>query len=265
MMYKLNCEEIPGENNNNEIYPNQTENTKLSVHSILTNEIPPKKLIALVAVCVVILVLLIALIIFRVTAGNAREVFQPVKEIVYVEKPPQLKSLYIGESVITDIVAQQKLEVLNVNNENEIILDDSFKINWKIFNRSQKITLNATARYTVNLNDFSRNDIAYDETTERLFILIPRPVLDSVTINEELNQFHEVESGFFRFGDIRITPEDHNEIIRQGKENITNTLKLCIETQSKADQAAKESVTNLISDLLTEVELANYKIEVGFK
>lgn len=229
----------------------------------IKNGIPIRYIVTFVCVCLVIISIVILQSIKAINAS--KQVFAPEKEIVYIEKPPEIKRLQIGEVIINSVTEEQKLQVLSSDVSEELLLDDSFKINWKIFKKTQIITIKGTSVYTVDLRNFSRDDIAYDAETGKLFVLIPRPVLESVTINEEQNEFQEVEKGWFRFGDIEMSPEDYNEIMRQGKEEMTNKLKLDIEMQIKAEEAAKKAMTDLINSLFTSADITDYKLEIGFK
>jgi len=263
----INVKEIKMDNNlqkkNEELNDEQQE--KRINENVNKLKIPMQYIVLIICICSAIIVIAIAIII---TSNNKTK--EPiteteiVTEIVYVEKP-KLPRFEIKPTVITDIQSVQKLEILNIETQTEILLDESFKINWGIFKKQQAIILSATARYTIDLRLITRDDIAYDEDTNKLMVLIPRPILDSITINEDKNEIQEVEKGLFRFGTVDITPNDYNEILIRGKNSIKNDLLLDPENQFNAEVAAKYELSDLISKFIVGNEDIEYEIIIGFK
>jgi len=255
---------MDNENNNNE---NASE--KRHIYRENKSKMPIRNTIIILSVCIAIIFISTPIIINAyINYAKLKLPVEPVvkKEIVYVPaEPVAIPSIEIKPAVITNITNTQKLQVLSVDLNKDILIDDSFKLNWGIFKKQQVVTLNATIRYTTDLQLFTRDDIAFDMDTQRLMALIPRPVIDSITINEDKNEIHDVKNGLLRFKNLELTPEAYNEILVQGKNNIQYELLLDAEMQSKAETAAMEAFNDLLVELFAENTDMDFEIIVGFK
>jgi hypothetical protein len=185
---------------------------------------------------------------------------EPTTIVEYVvDNSPAIWRLRISEALITNLERRKRLIVLEANLEEDVTIDDGFA-GWDIFQKAQTITVKATGRFTVDLGALTSDDIIFDDFSKRVAIRLLRPEIDSVTINEEQTVFHSVEKGLLRFGEIRLTTAEQNEIYRQAKAAMISKLKSDMEKE--AEEAAKAAVGDLAGKILGAAGIYGYEIVV---
>ena len=173
---------------------------------------------------------------------------EPTRVVEYiVDNSAAIRRLVLEEAVINGFAGVQRLIVMDVNLSENVTIDASFA-SWDVFRIAQKITFYATGVYTTDLGLLTENDIIFDDHRRTIVARLPRPVIDSITIHEEQTVFHSVERGVLRFGEIRLTAAEQNEITRQVKESMQ--LRMQLDLMAQAEAYTKWSVEGLIRKFL---------------
>lgn len=120
------------------------------------------------------------------------------------------------DSEITEMIAGENRElkqliVYEQDIEASMDITDMFlDIDW--FRKKQTVHLIATAEYIVDLSKITDKDITVDRNDRRITIVIPRAELKNVNIDYSKTTFDDIERNIFGWGDIKLTPEQQNEV-----------------------------------------------------
>ena len=180
------------------------------------------------------------------------------------------KSSYSSIDKISDIKISIKDSIINkVHNTNKIIpleleLSQSVSIDnsWGdlgILKKYKNITYFATCSYMIDLSKISSNDIFIDSINKTISITVPKPEIYLIDFNYDKIQYEESINGLLRFGDILIRPEDSIQIENDVKTKLEEKM-LEYSLYSKSTAASKESISNLLKQILDE----NFDVSVNF-
>jgi len=84
--------------------------------------------------------------------------------------------------------------------------------NLAIFSKMKSIIYSGTGVYTVDLSQIDQDHINVNETDKIITIYIPHTVLQYIVPDLKSAQFNDTEKGMLSFGDIKLTPEEQNEL-----------------------------------------------------
>lgn len=89
---------------------------------------------------------------------------------------------------------------------------------------------------------------------------MPKPSVEMITLNEEKTIYETPENGLLRFGDIKLSTEEHQQLISTVKNKMKSKM---MEDQyyNKAIDNSQKSMRNLI----TSMSNANYSINIKFQ
>ncbi|MCL2610328.1 MAG: DUF4230 domain-containing protein [Defluviitaleaceae bacterium] len=161
-------------------------------------------------------------------------------------------------AVVHSFEQAQNLITKEVDMSSAINIDNSWG-SWGVFNSVDEITYYATGLFTTDVASISERDIILDEIGEILHVIIERPVIHSIVLRLEETQF-ESDRGFFRGGTLSLEPEEQNALQMQ----IEQTFRLIMleELMETAHEYTISSVINLLTVLLSGLDLHNYEVNV---
>ena len=167
-------------------------------------------------------------------------------EAAILGKNDQMKKLEVYETEISDVVK----------------ITDTGLGNFQVFTKSQLITYNGYATYTVDLSDLGKNSIRFDEEGKKITLLIPHAKLEKIYIPSEEIEFGDITKGLLACGEIKMTPEASAEVESTANEKMKEKLKET-DQQESADRFAKLSVWEIYQPVVTGVS-SEYTLEVEF-
>ena len=162
-------------------------------------------------------------------------------------KDTEITSLIAGESR-----EMRELVVYEQDIEAAMDITDMFlDIDW--FRKTQTVHLTATAEYAVDLSQITQDDIKVDRNDRVITVTIPRAKLRNVIIDYSKTTFDDIERNIFGWGDIRLTPQQQNEVeIRLQEalfEEASDTPYL-----ASADMAAMRQIRKVYKDVLVNLK-----------
>lgn len=162
-------------------------------------------------------------------------------------KDAEITSLVAGESreVRELVVYEQDIEAAMD------ITDMFLDIDW--FRKTQTVHLTATAEYAVDLSAITQDDIKIDRNERRITITIPRARLRNVVIDYSKTTFDDIERNIFGWGDIRMTPQQQNEVEVRLQEALLEEASGTPYLAS-ADMAAMRQVRKVYKDVLANLK-----------
>lgn len=135
--------------------------------------------------------------------------------------------------------------------------------NWAIFSKVQNVTYYGTGVYTVDLSHIDARHIEVDNDTRTVYISIPHTVLQYINPDLESTQFEDPERGLLAFGDIKLTPEEQNELAKSVEASMRERLD-SEDLYAAADEFAVMKTWEIFQPLVTAVS-PEYKVEMVFE
>lgn len=160
------------------------------------------------------------------------------------------------DSEITEIIAGENRElkqliVYEQDLEASMDITDMF-LNIEWFKKKQTVHLSATAEYIIDLSKINSYGISVNRNDRVITVTIPRAELKNVVIDFDKTTFDDIERNIFGWGDIKLTPEQTNEV---EKDLQAALLEEASETPylSAADMAAMRQVEAAYRKVLTNL------------
>ena len=173
------------------------------------------------------------------------------------------KAVDFQDAILGDSSKLKKIEVYRQEVSDATTTTDTGLFNLSVFSKNQIITYKGTAVYTVDLSGMKNSDIVLDEENRIVTIYIPHAKQEEINILEKDINYGDVEKGLLAIGDIKMTPEQLNEIQAGARAKMQEKLNEQ-KVLENADRFAKLSVWELYSPIIKNVS-KNYSLEVEFK
>ncbi len=168
-----------------------------------------------------------------------------------------------AEAILGDTKQLKKIEVYQAKISDAVTVTDAGFAKLAIFSKTQVITYNGIATYTVDLSGLSEDDIEFDETHKTIVLRIPHAELEPINIPSNQMEFSDPEKGWLAFGDISITPEQSAQLQTKASEKMETKLEELNE-QANADKFATLTVWEIYQPIVSSVA-PSYKLEVKFR
>lgn len=168
-----------------------------------------------------------------------------------------------AEAILGETKQVKKMEVYEAKISDVATLTDTGFANIKFFTKTQVITYNGTAIYTVDLSELNENSLEYDETNKIVTLYIPHAVRENINIPSEEIQFDDPERGLLAIGKMSVTPEDMAKVESEAKSKMETKLDELKENEN-ADRFAKLSVWETYQPFITKVS-PEVQLEVEFR
>jgi hypothetical protein len=160
------------------------------------------------------------------------------------------------DAEITEIIAAENRElkqliVYEQDLEASMDITDMF-LNIEWFKKKQTVHLSATAEYIVDLSKINSYGIRIDRTENVITVTIPRAELKNVVIDFSKTTFDDIERNIFGWGDIKLTPEQQNEVEKELQEALLEEAEKT-PYLSAADMAGMRQVEAVYKKVLTNL------------
>jgi len=150
--------------------------------------------------------------------------------------------------------ASQKREVVVYTQEvsDATTITKTGLVNWSALTKSQVITYKGTADYFIDLSDFDKTNIFYDEETKTVTIYIPHIKRKDINIREDDIKYSDPEKGLLAFGDLKLTPEQIGAVQSAARTKMEEKL-LTDKVSEIADRFAKLTIWEIYSPVVKGV------------
>lgn len=169
------------------------------------------------------------------------------------------KKAVTSETIINALKEKRELIVMEASLNNELMLDDSWG-NFEIFKKITYINFTGKGIYSIDLSMIEATNINIKSENNIIYIKLPKPTIKEIALEEDKTTY-KTEKGIFRFGEIKLTPEENNLLNLNVKNRMMEKL-LDTSNMYKAEESAKKSLTDIVSSIILDKE--NYSILVSF-
>ncbi|MDO4500272.1 MAG: DUF4230 domain-containing protein [Erysipelotrichaceae bacterium] len=153
------------------------------------------------------------------------------------------------EAILGDASQKKEIVVYTQEVSDVATLTQTGLFNWSALTKSQVITYKGSADYYVDLSNFSKSNIRYDEESKIVTMTIPHVLRKDININENDIAFSDPDKGLLAFGDIKITPEQMTEIQKEVRIKMEEKLSDPVISET-ADRFAKLTVWEIYSPVI---------------
>ncbi len=167
-----------------------------------------------------------------------------------------------ADAVLGDTSKLKKVEVYEARISDAVTLIDTGLANLSIFTKTQVITYNGTAIYTVDLSLLSKDDIEIDEDNKTVIMHIPHAVCGTINTPSNEMEFEDLERGWLAFGEIKLTQEESAKVEDEARLRMEKKLDELNE-QEKADRFSKMTFWEMYQPIISSVS-PEYKLEIVF-
>lgn len=168
------------------------------------------------------------------------------------------KKIITKETIVNKIKQKQKIITTEVNLTEKITVDNSWG-DWSIFKKIQNIDFVGTGIYSVDLSSLTAKNVSIQGNS--ISITLPKPSVEMVNIDENKTQFEPTENGLFRFGDIKLSNEDHEILRRDVKDKMKDKM-LESKYYDTAQKNSEKAIVNIFNTL--NAGGSNYNININF-
>lgn len=168
-----------------------------------------------------------------------------------------------ADAILKDTNQLKKIEVYEAKISDAATLTDTGLANLAIFTKTQVVTYNGTAKYTVDLSKLNKNSVVVDKTHKTIKLKIPHAEREEINIPSSEMEFSDTEHGWLAFGEINIPPEQYAKVESEARSRMERKLDELNEGE-KADEFAKKSVWEIYQPIVSSVS-SQYKLEVEFE
>ncbi|MBU3220906.1 DUF4230 domain-containing protein [Clostridium algidicarnis] len=178
---------------------------------------------------------------------------------------PNLKDtshkFFTEEALIQNIVQKQEMITTEVELNQKTSIDDSWG-SAITFKKIQHIYFYGRGIFVVNLSNITKDSISINGN--KLTLTVPKPYIKSINIDEEKTIYETPEKGIFRFGEVKLTPEEYEVMMTEAKNGMKEKLSSG-EIYEDAVKNSEVSISKFVQSLFSEDTKNNYIINIKFE
>lgn len=197
-----------------------------------------------------------------------RSANEPKEAFVYMNNQQMpnvgsvLSKLRVQNTLIRGASDCAELVTMSADLSTELILDDSYN-EWSVFQKKQKIKFYGICKYATDLSGMDSSHIIFDGEKKELVVKVMKPTISSLELDFDKTEFTATETGFLRFGDIKMTSAEQNELQRAAK-NVIREEALSDALMTQARGKTESVVKKYMESLLIAADLHGYSVDVIF-
>lgn len=178
-----------------------------------------------------------------------------------VLNPSNISDKIILKDVIIDKIREKhELITMEVDLSQKITIDNSWG-SLEIFKKISNINYIGTGTYTIDLINIKPENIEIKDKTVTL--KLSKPEIKYINIDEDKTTCESTENGLLRFGEIKMTTVENQQLHRTVSEKMSVKMKEP-ELYDKAMKSSKEATKALISQILSINNSSQYQVNVEF-
>ena len=162
----------------------------------------------------------------------------------------QSNNILTEDTIINKIKDVNKLIPLEIELSETLTVDNTY-FNLDIFKKSKKITFFANCSYSIDFSTLSTNNIKIDNSNKEIYITIPKIDIFSIDIDENKTIYGDTEVGLLRFGDLKLSSEEINEIYINANDMFSkkmNNQDFYTQTLKNAENSLESLLFNLTGE-----------------
>ena len=228
------------------------------------------------AVIVLLVLLLLGLLLFKISLDKKLNNFQQgiqsqldmdasaeTHDLVLEDEGPMgYTATDFADAVFGDPVQLKKIEVYEAKLSDAVTLTETGLGNLSIFTKTQVITYNGTATYTVDLSGLTEDSIVVDEGEKIVILTIPHAVCGTINIPSNEMVIGDTDRGWLAFGDIQMSADQMAKVETEARGRMEAKLQELNEGEA-ADRFATMTIWEMYQPVISSVS-PEYRLSVRF-
>jgi hypothetical protein len=173
------------------------------------------------------------------------------------------KKMVSKDIVVDSLKGKKELITMEAQMNDTITWDDSWG-SLDIFKKLQRIHFFGTGIYVVDLSGLKSENVIVDNNKKVVDVTVSGPTIKSVTLDEEKTTYEAVEKGLLRFGDIKLLPEEHQIILQEIKNKMTEKMRES-DMYEQALKNSEDSIKDIIQSVVSGQTRQNYTVNIHFE
>lgn len=173
------------------------------------------------------------------------------------------KKFITEETLINQIQQKQQLITMEVEMSEMVTLDDSWGT-IDIFKKTQGVKFYGIGTFIVDLSSLHKENISVDNNSYKVSLKIPQPTVKSVELKEDKTMYQTPENGLMRFGEITLSLEESQMLLKGVKEKMFNKMNN-ENFISDAKKSSEETLKGLIKAITLNNTDSKYDVEIQFQ
>lgn len=174
-----------------------------------------------------------------------------------------IEKIKVRDVLIGSVTDKSELVTAAIELIQELQMDQSFT-DWDVFKKTQDIVYHGTCKYSTDLSSFTTDDIYFHPDGKSIDITVPKPVINSLEIHENDTYIKNTDNGLLRFGEIKLTAFDENEVRKTVKDRMLLEVQ-SPEQMKMAEEKTAKAVAELFGTCLDAAGFMGYRINVLFR
>ena len=177
--------------------------------------------------------------------------------------PSSISNKIILKDVIIDKIREKhELITMEVDLSQKITIDNSWG-SLAVFKKISNIDYLGTGTYTIDFISIKPENVEIKD--KMITVKLPKPEIKYINIDDNKTTCESTENGLLRFGEIKMTPAENQQLHKKVSEKMSVKMKES-ELYDKAMESSKEAAKTLISQILTiNNNSSQYEVDVKFQ
>ena len=167
------------------------------------------------------------------------------------------------DALVSEIREKQDLITMEVDMNEKVLIDNSWG-NLSIFKKVQSVTYFGKGLYTVDLSGLKAENLIIVDKLNRITIKIPRPIIKAISVDEEKTTYENPENGIFRFGEIKLTLEENQNMLKSIEAKMSKKM-MEKELYDKASKITESIIKSLIEGITAGKTKSKYEIIIEYE
>ena len=173
------------------------------------------------------------------------------------------KKFSLEEALVNEIRQKQDLITLEVDMTEKVILDNSWG-DLSIFKKVQTVNFFGKGIYTVDLSKLQSEKVSVENKSNKITVKVSGPTIKAIDLDNQKTTYQDPDNGFFRFGEIKLTPAESDTMQATVKEKMVKKLSEDEYTE-KAKKSTEEIITKLVQNIMNSETNTKYAVVVDFE
>lgn len=171
-----------------------------------------------------------------------------------------MKKIKVDEVMVQNIQGKKELVTMETDLKQEVQWDNSI-YEWDILKKYQNMVFYSKAKFSTDLAEITKDMIIYNPDSNILTVKAKKPVVSSLEILNDKTEIYSTTNGLLRFGEIKLTAAEQNELIKKVKNSMY--LELHEEQMLKlANENTIKSLRELVGTFLESAGINDVNINV---
>ena len=169
--------------------------------------------------------------------------------------------IILKDIIIDNIRKKHELITMEVDLSQKITIDNSWG-SLSLFKKISNINYVGTGTYTIDFMNIKPENIKIEDKI--ITLKLAKPEIKYINIDDNKTTCESTKNGLLRFGEIKMSPVENQELHRKVSEQMSAKMKAS-ELYNKAIENSKQAAKTIISKILILNTTSQYEVNIKFE